>query len=84
MQEIKRNTELPKNQTSESTHQEGKHFLKEIINNCRYRIGIFLRWIVQNTYNLRIVIPNELIVRLKNEAVRKKSSSQIVEEKSPY
>ena len=47
------------------------HFLNEIISNCHYRIGIYLKNIVQNTTHLAEIIPLDLLERFKTEVVRK-------------
>jgi len=46
-------------------------YLKAYISNCHYRIGCYLRRIVNNTQTLENLIPPDLLNRLKLEATRK-------------
>ena len=48
-----------------------KHYLEELVSNCHYRIGIYLRRIVRNTNYVSTLIPDDLTNQLKHEATVK-------------
>ena len=48
-----------------------KHYLEELISNCHYRIGVYLRRIVANTNYVSTLIPENLTNQLKLEATTK-------------
>ena len=52
-------------------HRTSRHYLQELISNCHYRIGIYLRRIVNNTNYLSDMIPEVLLNQLKLEATNK-------------